>query len=432
MILRVIAEGNPWRPRTQCAPALGDAVQDFAARIRPSGSAGERLGGSARRFSRASREQGSGFRKAGQWNLFGLSSLAMAVLLGGLQSSAFAQQASGSVASNSGLPDAPGVGELPVGAGPVSSTEEDSARISGTVLDTNGAVIQGAQLRLANQAGTAERSLLSGSNGEFNFARLPPGIYKVTVTGPGMGTYVSPEIALLEGDQHLLSQVALPISAAITEVRVSADRNEIAEEQVHLALNQRVLGIVPNFYSTYDWNAPPMGSKQKFELAFRAVTDPVAFVENGAVAGIEQATNTFPGFGQGAEGYGKRYGAAYANHFIGTMMSSAVLPSLLHQDPRYFYKGSGSFRSRAFYAISAAVVCRGDNGRLQPNYSHILGGFAVGGISNLYYPSGSRGVSLILLNAFIGTAGHAGNNLLREFVLRGLTTKVPDYANGKP
>ncbi len=432
MISRAIAEGNPWRPRTESGPTTADAIQDYAGGIPPSGFAGERTEGSARQFSGPSREQGSGCRKAGQRNLLWFSSLAMAVLLGGLQSGACAQQASGAVASNSGLPDAPGVGVLPVGAGPAPSNEVDSARISGTVLDTNGSVIEGAQLRLASQAGTADRSLLSGSNGEFDFARLPAGVYKLTVTGAGMGTYVSPEIALLAGDQHFLTKVALPISTAVTEVRVSADRNDMAEEQVHLALNQRVLGIVPNFYSTYDWNAPPMGAKQKFELAFRAVTDPVAFVENGAVAGIQQATNTFPGFGQGAEGYAKRYGGAYANHFIGTMLSSAVFPSLLHQDPRYFYKGSGSFGSRAFYAISAAVVCRGDNGQTQPNYSNILGGVAVGGISNLYYPSGSRGVSLVLLNAFIGTAGHAGNNLLREFVLRGLTTKVPDYANGKP
>ncbi len=406
MIFRAAGEGSSWRQRTEH--------------------------GSARQFCGSSRKQRSGFRNAGRWNLLWLSSLAVAAVLGGLQSSACAQQVAGSVASDSGLPDAPGVGDLPAGAGAASSDEEATARISGTVLDTNGAVIPGAQLRLASRAGTVDRSQFSGSNGEFDFARLPAGIYKVTVTGEGMGTYVSPDIALLAGDQHLLSQVALPISAAITEVRVSGDRNEIAEEQVRVAVSQRVLGIVPNFYSTYDWNAPPMGAKQKFELSFRAVTDPVAFVEIGAVAGIEQMTNTFPGFGSGAAGYGKRYGAAYANHFIGTMLSSAVFPSLLHQDPRYFYKGSGSRTSRAFYAIAAAVVCRGDNGRMQPNYSHILGGIAVGGISNLYYPAGSRGGSLIMLNALIGTVGQAGDNLLREFVLRRFTTSVPDYANGKP
>jgi hypothetical protein len=231
---------------------------------------------------------------------------------------------------------------------------------------------------------------------------------------------------------RLVSQVVLPMAATATEVRVSGDREELAEEQVHLALEQRVLGILPNFYSTYDWNAPPMESKQKFELAFRAVTDPMAFVGAGALASFQQGTNSYAGYGQGVKGYSKRFGAAYANDVSGRMLSSAVFPALFHQDPRYFYMGSGSFIHRASYAIAGAVICRGDNGRWQPNYSHVFGSFGAGALSNLYYPPGDRGVSLTLVNGLIEVAGHAGNNLLREFVLKGLTSKVPDYANGKP
>ena len=95
--------------------------------------------------------------------------------------------------------------------------------------------------------------------------------------------------------------------------------------------------------------------RQKFDLAFHSITDPVEFVGTGIIAGAEQATDTFPGYGQGAEGYAKRYGAAYADDVLGRVIGSAILPSLIHQDPRYFYKGSGSVRSRAFYAMSRAA-----------------------------------------------------------------------------
>jgi hypothetical protein len=121
-----------------------------------------------------------------------------------------------------------------------------------------------------------------------------------------------------------------------------------------------------------------------------------------------------------------------ADEALSRMIGSAILPSLLHQDPRYFYRGSGSKKSRAFYAISSAVICRGDNGRLQPNYSYVLGSFAAGGISNLYHPASDRGVGLTIGNGFLNVAAHALDNLGREFVFRKLTPKVPDYAQGKP
>jgi len=247
-----------------------------------------------------------------------------------------------------------------------------------------------------------------------------------------MGTVIAPEIKLHAGDFRMVPQITLSVAAAASEVRVVGDRDELAEEQVQIAVQQRVMSIFPNFYSSYDWNAPPMGAKQKFQLAFRAVTDPMTFLGAAGVAGAEQFYNVFPAYGGGIQGYSKRYGAAYANDLSGRMFSSAIFPSLFHQDPRYFYRGSGTTRSRALYAISAAVIARGDNGRWQPNYSEILGNFAAGGLSNVYYPSASRGVSLTITNALIETAGKAGTNLVREFLLRGLTSKVPNYANGKP
>ena len=336
------------------------------------------------------------------------------------------------MASDQGLPNAPGRGEASWSLAGGSSSVQGSAGISGTVMDSNGDVIPDARVILTPKGGSGERVLTSGANGEFAFARLSPGTFKLTVTAAGMGTYIDPEIRVSPNEMRFVLGIMLPITVAGSSITVSGDRNELAEEQVHLALDQRVLGILPNFYSSYDWHAPPLGTRQKFELAFRSVTDPVAFAGAGALASFEQMNNSFPGYGRGFQGYAKRYGAAYANDFDSRMIGSAVLPSLFHQDPRYFYMGSGGTRKRTLYALSASVICRGDNGRWQPNYSRVLGNFASGGLSNLYYPATSRGVSLTLLNGLVETAGNAGTNLLREFVLRGLTPKVPNYANGKP
>lgn len=360
------------------------------------------------------------------------SSLFILMLAGSAMRGANAQKAPAAVPGHQRLPDAPEVEGQTGSPGQASVDPRAAGTITGTVFDANGDVLQGARVLLTAKSSPEERVQQSGSNGEFSFEALPAGTYKVTVSGPGMETFVSPEIALATGETHSVARIVLAVASATTEVRVTADSQELSEEQVHIAVEQRVLGVLPNFYTTFDWNAPPMESKQKFQLAFRSVTDPVAFLGAGVLAGIQQANNSYPGYGQEELGYSKRFGAAYTNDVTGRMLSSAILPTLFHQDPRYFYRGTGSKTTRALYAIAAAVVARGDNGRWQPNYSHVLGSFGAGAISNLYYPPASRGLSLTLVNGLIETAGNAGNNLLREFVLKGLTKNVPSYANGKP
>src|SRR5208282_4381345 len=167
--------------------------------------------------------------------------------------------------------------------------------------------------------------------------------------------------------------------------------------------------------------------------AWRSTIDPVNFAITGVVAGAQQATDQFSGYGQGAQGYGKRYGASYADLVSGTFIGGAILPSLLKQDPRYFYKGTGSVRSRLLYAIANSVICKGDNGHWQANYSSILGSLAAGGISNLYYPSTDRsGASLTFETALIGTGESAAANLFQEFLVRKLTPKVPNNGPAGP
>jgi hypothetical protein len=147
---------------------------------------------------------------------------------------------------------------------------------------------------------------------------------------------------------------------------------------------------------------------------------------------LQHAHNDFRGYGQGAQGYAKRYGAAYADTATGTLIGSAILPSLLKQDPRYFYKGSGSKRSRVLYALANSVICKGDNGHWQANYSSILGTLAASGISNLYYPAHDRGAGLTFENTLIAIGATAATNVLQEFVIRKLTPNVPNQDPAKP
>lgn len=302
--------------------------------------------------------------------------------------------------------------------------------IAGTVLDTNGDELQGARAVLDGPAG--QRAVESGPDGQFTFSGLPPGSYKLTVTRAGMSPYETAAIILQAGETRFLPKVVLAFTAGVTAVRVFADQEQIAEQDVHIEESQRVLGIVPNFYSAYDWNAPHLNARQKFALAFRSEIDPITFVGAAAVAGAEEYQKMYPGYGTGFSGFGKRFGAQYANDMSSRMIGSALLPSLFHQDPRYFYKGTGSARSRTWYAIKSAFICRGDNGRDEFDFSHILGDFAAGGVANLYYPEPNEGMSLIATNAAIEVGGMAGTNLLREFVLPVFTSHGPGHRGDLP
>ncbi len=194
----------------------------------------------------------------------------------------------------------------------------------------------------------------------------------------------------------------LTVSGGVTSVVVVANSAQLATEQVHVAEQQRVLGIVPNFYVVYDPDPAPLTKKLKFSLALRAETDPVTFAGAAFVSALQQAGDT-PDYQQGMAGYGQRLGANYATGFTDIMIGGALLPSLLHQDPRYFYQGTGSTRSRLVHALSAPFVARGDNGRRQPNYSSMGGDLAAGAISNAYEPASNRGAGLVFQNALVVT-----------------------------
>jgi hypothetical protein len=304
--------------------------------------------------------------------------------------------------------------------------DEPLGSVSGMVVDQTGTAISGATVRLTRQDESLKREVSSDGDGRFSFPNISRGAFELTITSPGFATQTLSG-SLRSGEPYVIPQVGLTVASANTEVRVVPDQTEVAEDQIKDEEKQRVLGVIPNFYVSYVTHAVPLTPKQKFELAWKTTTDPISFGINGFIAGLQQAQNDFSGYGQGAQGYAKRYGASYTDFVAGTFIGSAILPSLLKQDPRYFYKGSGSKRSRALYAIASSVMCKGDDGHWQANYSSILGGLAAGGISNLYYPAKDRnGASLTFENALIGIGASAGANLLQEFLIRKLT---PNDAN---
>lgn len=353
----------------------------------------------------------------------------------GLATNAWAQQALLNAGTNPVLPIAP---EAQAAIRQEAPTELAPGGIGGVVVGPQGAVYEGAKIALAQTEATAGtgasavRTATSDSNGRFSFAGVAPGAFQLTISADGFATRVVGGV-LHPGESYEAPEVVLLVNGAASEVRVTSSQEEIAEEQLKVEETQRVLGVIPNFYVSYDRNPAPLTTRLKFVLALKSTMDPVSFLASGAFAGVEQATNSFSGYGQGAQGYGKRFGASVADNFDGTMIEGAILPSLWKQDPRYFYQGTGTVRSRTWHAIADAVMCKGDDGNWQVNYSAIVGGLAAAGISNLYYPASSRsGAGLTFENALIGTVQSAMENLFQEFVVRRLTPRLPKNGAGAP
>ena len=282
-------------------------------------------------------------------------------------------------------------------------------------------MIAGAVVTLS-PAATFAGQTTTDRNGHFVLHNVPPGSFRLSVSLPGF-TPATESGTLQPGQTLDLPQIAL--SMAIVSISVDAlTPEQAALEQLHTEEHQRLVGVLPNFFVSYDWTAPPLTAHQKYALATHNVLDPGNLALSATVAGIQQAADAFPGYNQGAAGYGKRFGADLANLVVGSYMGGAVLPSLFHQDPRFFYKGTGTRRQRFVYAISRAVITRGDNGHEQPNVSGILGDLSAAALSNIYYPASDRqGATLFFENGILSIAGDAMNDLVQEFVFNHITTK---------
>lgn len=303
--------------------------------------------------------------------------------------------------------------------------------ISGTIVDQTGNAVSGARVVLAR--GSAVQETISDDDGQFFFVNVPAGPFQLTIAAPSFSTQnVSGTVH--GGEAYTVPRLTLSVTGVTTQVQVMPTA-QLAEVQIKQQEKQRVLGV-PNFYVTYAPNPAPLDTDQKFQLAWHSTIDPVTLGIVAGTAGVQQAVNQYTAFGQGAEGYGKRFGAAYADVTISSFLGGAVLPSLFKQDPRFFFKETGSKKQRVLYAIAASVMCKGDNGHWQPNYSGILGSLVAGGIANLYYPAQNRDdMAVTFEGTAIGIGATAGENILQEFVVPKFTRKKgpkPGGSSGQP
>ena len=350
-------------------------------------------------------------------------------LLPSWECSALAQQ---SAVAQTPQPSRPKSTETGIAAGEQPPGQELVGTISGTIVDGTEAPISEAHIKLSRE-GHPDQDVVSDDGGQFSFNNVTSGPFQLTISYAGF-TPTTYSGTVSSGGSYIVPPIVLIVATKVTDVWVSMSQEEIAEAEIKDQEKQRIFGALPNFYVTYDPAAPPLTSKQKFKLAWKATTDPINIAVAAGTAGMEQAQNSSPGYGQGAQGYAKRFGAAYADSVTGTFLGAAILPSLFKQDPRYFYKGTGTVRSRMLYALAASVICKSDNGRWQTNYSVIVAGFVSDGISNLYYaPAADRGrPALTVENALIGIGSSAVTNVLQEFLFRKLTPRAPNYASANP
>jgi hypothetical protein len=182
-------------------------------------------------------------------------------------------------------------------------------------------------------------------------------------------------------------------AAQSTTQSTQEEEREKGQEQLKREEQQRVFGVMATFNTTNNKDALPLTPKEKYQLFFKSATDPWPFLLAAVISGIDQADNSFPEYGQGVQGYAKRFGASYSDYFIGNFFGNAVLTSLLHEDPRYFQKGTGSYTRRALWAASSTVWCKRDKGTWGPNYANVVGNLMGAAVSNLYYPVDDRTAS---------------------------------------
>jgi len=294
--------------------------------------------------------------------------------------------------------------------------------ISGTVTDADGDLVTGATVVLEDGNPTDRRSQVVDDNGLFNFAGLKAGVpYRLMISGKGFENWQSDPIILAAGQFFDVTGIMMKLSGDIASVTVYSTTEQIATQQVEIAEQQRILGFIPNFYVIYDSkDAVPLTPKLKFRMAFKVSTDPISIFGAAFMAGVNQAFDR-PGYQQGMKGYAQRFGQEYADGVTDIMFGGAILPALLHQDPRYYYQGTGTVKSRTLHALSNPFMCKGDNGKWQPNYSSVGGDIASSALSNLYYPKADRGVAETFQNVLVLTAYRGGASLFQEFVLRKLT-----------
>ena len=296
-------------------------------------------------------------------------------------------------------------------------------KLVGTVTDANGDPIPNATVVLETRESNDRRTLVTPESGFFEFTEVKPATpYEINVSAKDFADWTSSTVTINPGQFKIVTGIQLRIETERTTVDVHYDPVEAATEQFKSEERQRVFGFIPNFYVSYESDPAPLTAKMKFKLALKVSTDPVTASGVALISASRQAANT-PKYGQGWGAYGERFGSTAADGFSDIMIGGAILPSLLHQDPRYFFQGTGTTASRIRHAMFSPFVAKGDNGEWQPNYSSVGGDLASAALANLYYPQANRGAGLVFTNFAIGTAERVGATLAQEFLLGKFTRR---------
>ena len=306
-------------------------------------------------------------------------------------------------------------------AQPTVAANASSGTVLGQVLDVSEDPIANASVVL-QRPDRDQATVVTMDDGSFVFHDLTPGVaYQLTITAQGYGGWSS-SVTVEPGQEKTLTDIKLRILAVQRAVTVSYSSKEVAAQQLKAEEQQRVLGFIPNMFVTYEPHPEPLTAKMKFHLAYKGLTHPTFFAFEAAWAGVQQAAD-MTDYRQGARGYGERFGANLASGSSEALFANAILPSLLHQDPRYFYRGSGTKGSRAWHAVLAPFVCQGDNGKSQPNYSQVGGSLISAALSNTYYPDSQRGPGLVFTNFGTSMGLHVALGLAQEFILGKFTSR---------
>ena len=302
-----------------------------------------------------------------------------------------------------------------------SSPQPQAASLSGSVVDADGAAIPHATVMLLGATADDKVTVTADDSGQFKVAGLKAGTsYAVSVTAAGFGSTTVTTAALTPGADETVAGLVLKPATDVTVA--AASQEELAMEEEQVETHQRVLGIVPNFFVVYDRSdVVPLSTRLKYKLALKATFDLATLGGAMFVAGMDQAAH-YPAYVEGAKGFGQRVGNNYAGAATDIMFGGAILPSLFHQDPRYYYQGSGTKKSRLLHALSSPILCKGDNGHTQFNISSVGGDLTSGAIAETYTPARDRSVGLFFSGALIVTGGREINAMLQEFVFPKLTT----------
>ena len=301
-----------------------------------------------------------------------------------------------------------------------AGTAPATGTILGTVLDTNGDPVSGAIVELRDVTTNQSRKITSNESGFYEFRDLAAGSYQLNIRAKNFADW-NTAVPLDPGQVKIVTGSQLRLAQVHADIEVLGSQDAVALAEVKQEEHQLIFGIIPNFFVVYDKNPAPLTSRLKFRLAWRVVTNPVTWAGVGVLSAFDQAADS-PNYRQGWKGYAQRYGANGADGVSNIMLGGYVLPSLLHQDPRYFYQGlEYSKWHRAWYAVKHPFICPGDNGKMQLNVSSMGGDVLSAALSNAYYPDKNRGAKLVYTNFALNTAERILSALLQEFVLPKLT-----------